>query len=230
MSILIDYLDRIICGDCLEVMRGMPDGCVDAVVTDPPYGMNKDFGNDSDRESNTLTLIEGMFPEITRLLRDGGMVYVFNSPRLIHKVIALGELAGLEYQRLLWMYKPNDCTFPWRGWLLTSEAIAVFSKGKPERWAGTDYCHDTYTFNHAGGELLKGYNHPSVKPLSVIKDLVKKSGDVILDPFLGSGTTAVACVETGRHFIGIELEAKYCEIARRRVAEATPSLFREGAH
>jgi len=80
-----------------------------------------------------------------------------------------------------------------------------------------------------GGEVLE---HPNQKPVELIRGLVETlspPGATILDPFIGSGTTAVACVETGRHYIGIELEEKYCEIARRRVAEATPSLFAKEA-
>jgi len=83
---------------------------------------------------------------------------------------------------------------------------------------------NVFQFQPVGGADKE---HVAEKPVEVLKWVlgVTISGAVILDPFLGSGTTAVACVETGRHYIGIELEEKYCEIARRRVAEATPSLF-----
>ncbi len=208
-------------GDCLDILRTLPDASVDAVVTDPPYGMSKDYGNDSDKQKNALALVDGSMPEIARLLRPGGMAFVFGSSRLIHKTIVAGENAGLLYHRLLWMYKPNDCTYPWRGWLLTSEAIAVFSKGKPDKWALDTYCHDTYTFNHTKGELPKGVKHPSVKPLAVTRDIVSKCAlGVVLDPFMGSGTTGVAAVQTGRSFIGIEREADYLAIAQTRIAAA----------
>jgi len=226
-----DFIDKIICGDCLEIMRELPDGCVDAVVTDPPYGMGKDFkGNGSDSEQHALWLLQAAFPGMARLVRNGGMAFVFSGTRLVDKCIEYGKAAGLQFHRLLWMYKPNDCTYPWRGWLLKSEAIVLFSKGKPRKWQLDNYCHDTYIFNHSGGELPKGVSHPSVKPLSVVADIVAKSpGDIILDPFLGSGTTAVACIQTGRHFIGIEREAEYCDIARKRVFDAHRSLIVEGA-
>jgi len=77
---------------------------------------------------------------------------------------------------------------------------------------------------------MAGRQHPTQKPVELMEYLIKtytNDGEVVLDNCMGSGTTAVACVETGRHYIGIELEEKYCEIARRRVAEATPSLFME---
>jgi site-specific DNA-methyltransferase (adenine-specific) len=215
-------------GDCLEVMRGLADNSVDAVVTDPPYGMGKDFGNGSDEQGRAMWLIQSVMPELARVTRKGGMLFVFGSSRLIHKTINLGESAGLEFQRLLWLYKPNDCTYPWRGWLLKSEAIAVFSKGKPDKWDYEHYCHDTYIFNHSGGELSKDQHHPSVKPLKVIRDLVSKCpGSTILDPFMGSGTTGVACVQEGYDFIGIEREQEYFGIAQGRMADATEAPSRQ---
>ena len=208
-------------GDCLDVMKSIPDKSIDAVITDPPYGMGKDFnGNKSDEEQNALWLMQSMFPYIARVLKDGGLAFVFSSTRLVDRVIEFGKSAGLNYQRMLWMYKPNDCTFPWRGWLLTSEAIHIFGKGKPAKWVLDVYSHDTYTFNHSKGELDKGDVHPSVKPLAVVKDIVSKSGMTILDPFMGSGTTGVACVQTGRSFIGIEIDPAYYAIAERRIQEA----------
>lgn len=212
---------RLILGDCLAALRDLPDDSVDGVVTDPPYGMGKDYGNSSDKEANALALVEAVMPELFRVMRLGAMAFVFGSPRLIHRTMAAGEAGGLRPHRLLWLYKPNDCTYPWRGWLLKSEATAVFSKGKPDRWTGDEYCHDTYVFNHRGGELPKGTKHPSVKPLAVVRDLVKKcTGPLILDPFMGSGTTGVACALEGREFIGMELNPEYFELASSRIEAA----------
>jgi len=215
-----EFINKIICGDCLEVLRGIHDNCIDAIITDPPYGMGKDFGNKSDKQINTLNIIQQVMPELYRVLKPGRMAFIFGSPRLIHKTVYLAEFCGFTFHRFLWLYKQNDCTYPWRGWLLKSEAIAVLSKGKPLKWKGKLYCHDTYVFNHGKGELPKDTHHPSVKPLDVIQDIVSKCPNgIILDPFLGSGTTAIAALKTGRHFIGIEKEPKYVEIAKRRIQE-----------
>jgi site-specific DNA-methyltransferase (adenine-specific) len=212
-------------GDCLEIMKSIPDKSVDAVITDPPYGMGKDFnGNKSDEEQNALWLMQGAFPQIARVLKTGGISFVFSSTRLVDRVIEFGKSAGLLYQRMLWVYKPNDCTFPWRGWLLKSEAIHLFSNGKPSKWDKDIYSHDCYLFNHTTGELPKGTEHPSVKPLAIIKDIVSKSGDTILDPFMGSGTTGVACVQTGRNFIGIEIDEGYFKIAEKRIRDAQQQM------
>lgn len=220
-----ELLNKVICGDCLEVLPRLPDKFVDAIVTDPPYGMGKDFGNKSDEEENALMLIQKVMPELFRVLKPGRMAFIFGSPRLIHKTVYIAEFSGFTFHRFLWLYKPNDCTYPWRGWLLKSEAIAVFSRGKPLKWEEKLYCHDTYIFNHRKGELPKDMFHPSVKPLEVIQDIVSKCPEgIVLDPFLGSGTTAVAALKTGRYFIGIEKEPKYVEIANKRIQEITQRL------
>ncbi|MEK7125085.1 MAG: site-specific DNA-methyltransferase [Patescibacteria group bacterium] len=214
-------VNRIHTGDCLELMREIPDGSIDTVITDPPYGMGKDFsGNGSDGELLAMSILNSVMPGIARVLKPTGMAVIFMSTRLIDRLIEYGKGADLKFERMMWLYKPNDCTFPWRGWLLTSEAIAVLSHGKLPKWGGDTYSHDCYQFNHAGGELPEGYHHPSVKPRLVIQDIILKTtltGDLILDPFLGSGTTAVAALRTGRRFIGIEISPEYCKIAQKRV-------------
>lgn len=213
---------QLLQGDCLELMKQIPDGSVDAVVTDPPYGMGKDFnGNGSDGERQAMWILQGAMPQVARVLAKNGMAFVFSSTRLIDKTIEYGKSAGLKFERMMWVYKPNDCTFPWRGWLLKSEAIAVFSHGKPAKWDKVLYGHDCYTFNHSKGELPPDMKHPSVKPLAIINDIVAKCpGATILDPFMGSGTTGVACVQTNRNFIGIELDKTYFGIAEKRIADA----------
>ena len=121
---------------------------------------------------------------------------------------------------MLWMYKPNDCIYPYRGWLLTSEAILLFSKGKPKPLLERKpYKHDCYLHKKIGQE--DGGNHPTVKPLDIIRDLVSRVEGIILDPFLGSGTTAVACKQLNKDFIGIEINKDYVNIANKRLKQET---------
>jgi len=133
------------------------------------------------------------------------------------KVIDLGACVPLDFQRMLWMYKPADCTYPWRGWLLTSEAILLFSKGKPKRWLepGNGFDHDCYIHRRVGMEEVEG--HPTVKPLWVIRKLVRHIEGRVLDCYLGSGTTAVACEREGRRWIGAEINPEYAAIAQKRI-------------
>lgn len=205
-------LNRIYQGDCAEVMRSWPDECVDLIVTDPPYGMNKFKGDEKD----FLEIIGPSFQEWPRLLKPKGAAFVFMSTG---EVVNLANRVPLKFRRMLWMYKPADMTFPLEGWLLTSEAILWFSKnGTSNLRDRKPYKHDCYQATQIGREGVEG--HPTVKPLSVVKDLVFRCapGGVVLDPFLGSGTTAVAAEEIGDiSWLGIEQNPDYCKIAQGRI-------------
>ena len=161
---MMPELNKIYVGDCLEIMRGWPDGCVDLIVTDPPYGMGRFAGD----EKNFLEVIGPSFQEWPRLLKSKGAAFVFMSTG---EVINLANRVPLPFRRMLWMYKPADCTYPLEGWLLTSEAILWFSKnGTSNLHDRHPYRHDCYVAKHIGREGVEG--HPTVKPLDVVKDLV----------------------------------------------------------
>lgn len=184
-------------GDCLEVMRSMPDKSVDAVITDPPYGINKaewddrfptEWYQDAKRTSKTVGIITG-------------------SAQLKTTV----PLVGDDFVEVIAGRNLNGMTFSPIGfgnWL-----ACVVAGQKPK--AGTTF----FEFAVRG----KMPNHPSPKPIEYMKKLIMRmtnEGDTILDPFMGSGTTGVACVQTGRNFIGIEIDPDYYAIAERRIKEA----------
>lgn len=210
-------LDVIYNEDCLEGIKKLSDSSIDLVVTDPPYG----FGRfDTDQQSNFIELITKAFVEVKRVLKNGSWAFVFSGTGAIDKVL---NAISLDFRRMLWMYKPADCTYPWRGWLLTSEAICCFSNGKPQPLIERKpYNHDCYIHRRVGLEGVEG--HPTVKPLSIVRDLVSRYDGIILDPFMGSGTTAVACKELGRHYIGFEINSEYCKIAEERIKNVHPQL------
>ena len=213
-----DYINKVICGDCLEVMKGIPDESVNAVITDPPYGFNRFEG---DNPETFMKLIKQAFKEIKRILKRGSWVFVFSGTGQIKNIL---NNIDLDFQRLLWIYKPADCTYPYRGWLLKSETIALFTKGKPQPLLERKpYQHDCYIYTRVGLEGVEG--HPTVKPLNIMGDLCSRVNDIILDPFLGSGTTAVACKQLNRRFIGIEINPEYCKIAEKRLKAIPESLF-----
>ncbi len=202
----------IYCADCLDILPLFPKDSVDLVLTDPPYGFGRFEGDEKD---SFMTVIHNAFESLRTILKQGSWAFVFSGTGQIKNLLIA---VALDFQRLLWLYKPNDCTFPYRGWLLTSEAIALFSNGNPlalqER---KPYRHDVYVHTKVGQEGVEG--HPTVKPLWVVKDLASRNEGLILDPFLGSGTTAVAAKELGRKFIGIEISREYCDIAIRRLGQ-----------
>jgi site-specific DNA-methyltransferase (adenine-specific) len=191
-------------GDCLEVMRGMPDKSVDAVITDPPYGINFKYASYEDTEDAWYELMNKALPEMRR----------------IAKMVVLPSCA---IKRLPWWYanhKPDWLIAWYKGSPGHLSAIGfndwepLIVYGKPFKQMH-DYFQTRCGFDNNG--------HPCPKPVEWAKWLCTRVADenmTILDPFMGSGTTGVACVQTGRNFIGIEIDPTYFAIAERRIAEA----------
>ena len=212
---------RLICGDCTDravvqrVMGGERAGCC---VTDPPYGINRE-GITNDDPEGLRALFDGCLAAMP--ITDGVLI-AFQSPRLEWVWLDATRAAGWHPERLLWMYKPNDETFPWRGWLLTSEAIRASSKGKSEWLDVHPYSHDCYSPTTLGQELsdTEGW-HASVKPQAVVIDLVKRVGGIVYEPFLGSGTTLIACERLGRRCRACEIEPGYVGVALERFYQMT---------
>jgi DNA modification methylase len=185
------------CGDCLEVMKSLPDGSVDAVVTDPPYGV--DFrGNDWD------AFIPAWIGEARRIAK----VVVFTTAPVT-----------------LWDYPRPDWVSCWYREASNSRSLLggfnhwspVVIYGKPRFKVDSIKLH---AIQHAAP---KGIIHPTPKPLALLLWLVNNctsQGDTVLDPFMGSGTTMLACLQTGRNGIGIEIDSAYFAEAQKRIAEA----------
>lgn len=199
-------------GDCLEILPTL--GEVDAVVTDPPYGldhasnhiaatttaewMNQVIQNDSDTTARDAVLAWHV-----------GAWACFGS----------WKVPKPEHTRavLIWDKGPasgmGDLGFPWKG---SWEEIYVGGQG----WAGRrdeGVIHNCFVVTRKS----MGRSHPNEKPVSLLSKLVCKSpGSTVLDPFMGSGTTGVACANLGRKFIGIEIEPKYFDIACERIEAA----------
>ena len=195
-------------GDCLDILPRLDAGSVDAVVTDPPYGISYASGwaarpkiaNDDDTEARDLML---------RLWDGPAIVFGrWDQPR-----------PAATRCRLIWNKGDwpgmGDLSFPWGP---SDEEVYVIGAGFTGRRSGTVITQNRITNG----------THPNEKPVGLLCDLIEKTpGKRILDPFTGSGTTGVACIRTGRKFIGIEIDEHYCEVAARRMreAEADQALF-----
>jgi len=193
-------------GDCLEVMKGIPDGSVDAVITDPPYGNNTEYGEYVDTKENLRELVEKFVPEARRIAKrvliTCGVANIHTYPRT-DWILSWATPAGVGSS--VWGF----CCW---------QPILAYGKD-PYLSAGKGRRPDTVVFTGAA----KKNGHPCPKPLDIMKWIIERctlSGETILDPFAGSGTTGVACVQTGRNFIGIETDPGYFAIAEKRIAEA----------
>ncbi len=200
-------------GDCLELMRDIPSGSVDAIVTDPPYGVDLDYSGYDDSFANWISLIERFIPEAIRVSRGPVIIPTskFEAEQYLHKLNPIW--------RLCW-FKGASCTrspVGFKDW----EPTFIFGK-RPRK-----QIHDYFTA-HANQVREDVSNHPCPKPLKWALWLVSKmsdQGDTILDPFMGSGTTGIACIKTGRKFIGIEIDPIYFQVAERRLASAATPMF-----
>lgn len=192
-------------GDCLEVLRSLPDGSVSAVITDPPYGLGDKWKGGIKK-----------WP-----LADNGK----NTRWDAKPVDWLAEyVSSLSLPVVIWgghYYRLP----PARGWLVWDKIVRQFSSGHCElAWTNIDQPVRAFNFSH-GALATEGKFHPTQKPLPLMQwclDMAKVPKDaVVFDPFMGSGTTGVACMRTGRKFIGCEIDPGYFEIARKRIEGVT---------
>lgn len=213
-------LNKIYCMDCLEGLKKLPDNSIDLIVTDPPYNLQKDFDNDNLSESEFIDFLTPILREMGRVIKPKHSIILFfdNGKKLPLFWSSLFN-SGLHFQRACNLYKPNDCSMPHNRMLRKSEAFFVLSKTPEINHDGDAYMHDCVVMNH--GYKEKWY-HPTAKDKGVIMKIVRsnsKEGWLVLDNFMGSGTTAVACKQLGRKFLGFEISQKYCDIANKRLEQ-----------
>ena len=193
-------------GDCLEVMKSMPDKSVDAVITDPPYNVGLDYSSIDDNRPDYMEWCRNWFAELQRVC--SGSIAISVGQANLSKWATIAPPTWW----LAW-WKPaamGRCVVGFNNW----EPIALYGK---VRRATCDVIRATIKPD----KNLAG--HPCPKPLEwglKQAEMLTDPGATIFDPFMGSGTTGVACVQTGRNFIGIEIDPTYFAIAEKRIAEA----------
>lgn len=205
--------NQVIHGDCKQVLRTLADGSVDLVVTDPPYlALYRDrFGRTLANDDNPDAVV-GAYVELYRVLKvDSFCVTFYGYPKLDAFVHAWTEAGFDTVGHIIWP-KPyvSSCRFV----RVAHESAYVLAKGRPRKPDRpiVDVQHWEYSGNRA---------HPTEKAVSVLKPLIRafsSPGDLVLDPFSGSGSTLVSAALTGRDYLGIDVEPKYVELARRRLA------------
>ena len=245
-------MNEIIQGDCLEVMADIPDGSIDMVMTDPPYGTTA-------CKWDAIIPLEPMWEHLKRIIRPNGAIVMTASQPFTTTLIA-SNMKMFKYE-LIWDKQAGmgylDSKFrP----LKSHENVLVFSQGgcsngsripmkyNPQGLIPTNKQnnHTTSKILHSQPKERKKLNtthtnypksihkfkretglHPTQKPVALMEYLIKtytNEGETVLDFTCGSGTTCVACVNLNRNYIGIEKDDKYVEIARKRVQEAKESM------
>ena len=203
-------LNKIYNEDCLETMKRMADKSVDLILTDPPYGVDMDYDVYKDTEANWYELLRKVIPEMLRV----GKMVIFPS---------------CQIKRLGFFYKefPPDWLMCWYKGSVGSAGYTGFNDWEPHLVYGKNNTKMHDYFRATPEPQTNG--HPCQKPLSwaewIILRATNNKGDIVYDPFMGSGTTAVACKKLNRNYIGSEISPEYCKIAEQRLKSVTPSML-----
>jgi len=202
---LSDVDVKLYLGDCLEILPTLEAGSVDAVITDPPYGIKIINGGGRGINGWRDYKSDGRWDE-TRPPKD-----IFDLMLQQDNVIIWGGNYFTDYLP------------PSSQWLIWDKGQRDFSLADFEMaWGSKDKAGRIFDYPRVRMISENGL-HPTQKPIALMKwciELATNAGDTILDPFMGSGTTGVACVQTGRNFIGIEIDPNYYAIAEKRIKEA----------
>ena len=232
-------------GDCLELMKSIPDGSIDAIITDPPYGTTA-------CKWDSVIPFDLMWEQLNRIIKPNGAIVLFGSEPFSSALRMTtiknykydwkwlkSRTTGFQmakkrpmkdYEDILIFYKKQPTYYntnliklekPIKSWRLNGKGGSGLNEVKTEKnrlQEYTNFNRQTLKFNneHNVGELV----HPTQKPVALMEYLIKtytNENETVLDFTMGSGSTGVACVNTNRNFIGIEMDEKYFEIAEKRI-------------
>ena len=226
-------------GDCLEKMKDIPDGSVDMILTDPPYGTTA-------CKWDSVIPFEPMWEQLNRIIKDNGAIVLFGSEPF-SSVLRISNIKNYKYDWIWNKKKGGNIMLLKQQPYKIHEIISVFNTNKetyyPIMEAQTPRTGKTYSAGEANGiknygdlrhydkkypkSILeisnanqKGKQHPTQKPIELMEYLIKtytNENETVLDFTMGSGSTGVACVNLNRNFIGIEKDDKYFEIAEKRI-------------
>lgn len=216
-----DFVNRVICGDCLEILPQIPDGAVDAVITDPPYFIPANHYNTRTKFRRTFgdlgilsSFFNKWFEQIERILKPTARLFIFCNGQSYPLFFYLSYFFTKSVRPLIWDKKTSINGFGWRH----QHELILYGE-MPE----------ANVIPSGDGDILRfsavpviNRQHPAEKPTDLLSHLIQKTtktNDIICDPFLGGNSLGFVASQLGRRYIGIEIEPKYCEIARERLKQ-----------
>lgn len=246
------FLNSVTNEDALVGIDKIPDGSIDLILTDPPYCLGKDYGNDSDKLDPEKYLewskqwIDAAIPK----LKSNGCLYIFLTWRYSPEIFCYLKKKLTMLNEIIWDRRVPSMGGSTRRFSSVHDTIGFFAKAKDyhfdidairipydeetkkarsrsifvgKKWLEVGYNpKDVWSVSRLHAIHAEREDHPTQKPLEIIERMIKAScpaNGIVLDPFMGSGTTAVAAHRLKRNFIGFEINPDYCEIIRQRLAE-----------
>lgn len=221
MKLITEFLDRVLHGDCTVIMREMPSASVDLIVTDPPYLV--DYRPRDGRRcsgDDDASWLAPAFRELCRILKPDRFLATFYGWPWIDRFMAVWKASGFRpVSHLVWV--KSHCSR--EGYTRSFHEVGfLLAKGRPER-PGVPL-RDVLPWKYTGNSL-----HPNEKPVIAITPLIEtysKPGEIVLDPFAGSGTTGLAALAARRRFILIERDERHCATAHARLSNSSSSAHR----
>ncbi|MDR1873323.1 MAG: site-specific DNA-methyltransferase [Deltaproteobacteria bacterium] len=237
----MDIAIKIITGDCLNLMKNMDEGSIDLIVTDPPYNLAKDYGNNSDSREHQeyLEFSSAWLKEAARLLKPTGTIYVFMGMRYISYIYKILEVdLGFKFNSwITWHYTQGIGKT--KGFSPRHDDILMFTKSERFTFNLDDIRIPQKTFRSVNN--MRGANpgnvwefshvhycqnnrqsHPTQKPEALFERMILASsniGDTVLDPFCGAGGSLRVCQQTQRNGVGLEINPNYVELIKERLAQ-----------
>lgn len=236
---------QLLCGDCIKEMRALPEESIDCILTDPPYNIGLFM---HDRNTNLKKMRENQFAyagwdnmtygvwkrnmsrflaQCARVMKKKGTLLIFMSVIKVADIIELATKHGFYYKTTGVWHKTNPMPRNMNLQFVNSTECWIYFiyQGTSGTFQNKDKVKHDFLESSVCPKSEKRFgNHPTQKPLKILKELIEcvtNPNDIILDPFMGSGSTCVASALLGRRYIGIELENKYYEIASKRIKQIT---------
>jgi site-specific DNA-methyltransferase (adenine-specific) len=255
-----EILNKILNEDMLKGIDRVPNNFVDLIVTDPPYCLGKDYGNNSDKlkPKDYLEWSKKWIDAVIPKLKNTGSFYIFLTWQHSPEIFSYMKTRMIMMNEIIWDRKVPSMGGSTRKFSSVHDNIGFFVKTKNyyfdidavripydaetkkartrsifvgKKWLEIGYNpKDLWSVTRIHAEDPERENHPTQKPLEIIERIIKAScpeQGVVLDPFMGSGTTAVACIKLNRNYIGFEINPDYCKMIEKRIKKVTsnPSLF-----
>jgi len=245
-----DFVNKIICGDCISVMSQLPSECLDLIVTSPPYNLKNSTGNgmkdgrggkwknaalvngysnydDNMPHEEYVLWQRNCLSEMFRLIKNDGAIFYNHKWRVQAGLLQDRQdiVAGFPVRQIIIWRRKGGINFNPGYFLPTYEVIYLIAKPEFKLVPKANACGDIWEFTQEMNNI-----HPAPFPVALIERIISSTySQLILDPFSGSGTTAVAASLLERDYIGIELSPEYCALSEQRLGKnhMEPELFKE---